>query len=263
MYDALFPGGARLRPRLVVEVARACGTPATAIVEAAAAAVEMVHCASLVHDDLPCFDDAAVRRGRPAVHRGHGEPLAVLVGDGLVVAAFETLARGFAGRPDRVGQAIEMLAAGLGPRTGLVAGQAWESEPHPDLGAYHRAKTAALFEAAARLGALAADAAPQAWAFLGRCLGEAFQIFDDLRDVTAPAEPLGKPIGRDAALGRPNAVLALGERGARERLRDLQRHLHEGIPDCPGRRAFRAWLVAECERLGGVRPLPASDSTGA
>lgn len=91
---AVFPGGHRIRPRLCLSVARACGDDDPGASDAAAAAIELIHCASLIHDDLPCFDDAPLRRGQPSVHAAYGEPLAVLAGDALIVSAFETLARG-------------------------------------------------------------------------------------------------------------------------------------------------------------------------
>ena len=90
---AVFPGGARVRPRLSLAVARACGDSCPRLADAAAASIELLHCASLVHDDLPCFDDAETRRGKPSVHKAFGEPLAVLVGDALIIGAFQTLAR--------------------------------------------------------------------------------------------------------------------------------------------------------------------------
>ena len=99
---AVFPRGARVRPRLCLAVARACGEDDPAITDAAAAAIELLHCASLVHDDLPCFDDAATRRGRPSVHYAFGQPLAVLAGDALIVLAFQTLARGAVRSPARL-----------------------------------------------------------------------------------------------------------------------------------------------------------------
>ncbi|TXN21400.1 polyprenyl synthetase family protein, partial [Methylobacterium sp. WL19] len=99
---AVFPGGHRIRPRLCLSVARACGDDDPAASDAAAAAIELIHCASLVHDDLPCFDDAPMRRQKPSVHAAFGEPLAVLTGDALIVSAFETLARGAARSPARL-----------------------------------------------------------------------------------------------------------------------------------------------------------------
>ena len=137
MRYSVFPRGGRIRPRVCLGVAAACGGDAPAAI-AAAAAIEMLHCASLVHDDLPCFDDAATRRGKPSVHRAFGERLAVLTGDALIVLAFETLAHGCADHPARLAPLIGIVAQGVGMPSGIVAGQAWECEPHVDLRAYQR-----------------------------------------------------------------------------------------------------------------------------
>ncbi len=102
---AVFPGGARVRPRLSLAVARACGDSCPRLADAAAASIELLHCASLVHDDLPCFDDADTRRGKPSVHKAFGEPVAVLVGDALIIGAFQTLARNAGEAPERLGAA--------------------------------------------------------------------------------------------------------------------------------------------------------------
>jgi hypothetical protein len=112
----------------------------------------LIHCASLVHDDLPCFDDADMRRGKPTVHRAYSEPLAVLAGDSLIVLAFDLLARA-ATDPARALGLVRMLAARTGMPHGICAGQGWESEQQVDLRAYHRAKTGALFIAATQMGA--------------------------------------------------------------------------------------------------------------
>ena len=149
MRHAVFPRGARVRPRLCLAVAAACGDDAPGLTDAAAAAVELLHCASLVHDDMPCFDDAPVRRGRPSVHRAFGEPLALLAGDALIVLAFQTMARAGAALPARLVPVLEAVGGGVGVPHGIVAGQAWECEPLADLGEYHRQKTGALFAAAA------------------------------------------------------------------------------------------------------------------
>ena len=226
---AVFPGGARLRPRLCLAVARACGEDEPALAEAAAAAVELLHCASLVHDDLPCFDDAATRRGRPSVHRAFGERLAVLAGDALIVLAFETLA--------------------VGALAGIAAGQAWECEPRPDRVEYHRQKTGALFAGAAMLGALAAGAEPAPWRVFGERLGLAYQVADDIRDVAADPAELGKPIGRDAALARPSAVGELGLEGALVRLRELVAAASAAIPPCPGAEDLAALVELETRRF--------------
>jgi geranylgeranyl diphosphate synthase type II len=128
--------------------------------DAAATAIELIHCASLVHDDMPCFDNADIRRGKPTVHRAYGEPLALLTGDTLIVAAFEVLARAAATDPERAVTLIRILGESTGMPGGICAGQGWESEDKIDLSAYHRAKTGALFTAATRMGAAARARSP-------------------------------------------------------------------------------------------------------
>ena len=215
IHHAVFPGGARIRPHLCLAVASACGDPCPALSEAAAAAVELVHCASLVHDDLPCFDNASTRRGRSSVHRAFGEAIAVLAGDALIVAAFEAVARAGAAAPDRLGRVIEILARGVSSPHGIIAGQAWESEPHIPVITYRRAKTAALFEAAAAVGAAAAGDDPAAFRAFGERIGEAYQVADDILDVSADPSVIGKPVGRDSALGMLHAARDLGVERAR------------------------------------------------
>ena len=242
---AVFPGGARVRPRLTLAVAAACGARDGALVDAAAAAIELLHCASLVHDDLPCFDDATMRRGKPSLHAAFGERLAVLAGDALIVLAFETLGRAAAAEPQRLAPVLMTVAAGVGAPRGIVAGQAWECEPSVVLSQYQQAKTGALFAAATMAGAAAAGADAAPWRALGERLGEAFQIADDLRDVVARPEELGKPVGRDVALDRPSAVRELGVAGAVARLRELIDGAMDSIPPCPGREELRTLLRAE------------------
>lgn len=249
MRYAVFPRGGRIRPRVCLGVAAACAADAPATAVAAAAAIEMLHCASLVHDDLPCFDDAATRRGKPSVHRAFGERLAVLTGDALIVLAFETLAHGCANHPERLAPLTLILAQGVGMPSGIAAGQAWECEPHVDLRAYQRAKTGALFAAATMAGAAGAGADPKPWRALGERLGEAYQVADDLRDATSSAEELGKPVGRDAALGRPSAVGELGIEGALDRLEGLVESAIESIPPCPGAAELREAMRLETMQL--------------
>lgn len=232
MRHAVFPGGARLRPRLCLSVAWACGGGDARLTAAAAASIELIHCASLVHDDMPCFDDADMRRGRPAVHRAFGEPLALLTGDALIVLAFEILAGAAAAHPGRLAPLVRIVAAATGADGGICAGQAWECEPRIDLSRYHRAKTGALFSASTMAGAAAAGAPHVGWRELGACLGEAYQIADDIRDVVCDAHELGKPVGRDAALSRPSACRELGVRGAIRRLEELVDHAVAAIPPC-------------------------------
>lgn len=246
---AVFPGGARIRPQLTLAVARACGDDEPALTDAAAAAVELLHCASLVHDDLPCFDDAPLRRGQPSVHSAFGERLAVLTGDALIVTAFEVLARAGASRPSRLVPLLRTVAAGVGMPGGIVAGQAWECEPRVSLREYQRLKTGALFTAATRAGALAAGGDAEAWAGLGDCLGEAYQVADDIRDVAAQPEWLGKPIGQDLALGRPSVALEKGMDAALAQFEGLVLAAIEAVPECRGAPLLRALVRAEAERL--------------
>ena len=129
MAYALFPGGARIRPRLCLSVALACGDDAPDLADGAAAAIELLHCASLIHDDLPCFDDADIRRGKPSVHKKYGEPLAVLAGDALIVTAFQAPVQAALPRPERLGPIVDIIGAAVSVPNGIVAGQAWECEP--------------------------------------------------------------------------------------------------------------------------------------
>ena len=247
---AVTPGGARIRPTILLSVALACGDDRPGLADAAAAALELIHCASLVHDDLPCFDDADTRRGRPSVHRAYGEPLAVLAGDGLIVLAFQTVARAGCAAPERLGPVINAIGDGVGVPFGIVAGQAWECEPRADLSEYQRQKTGALFAAASVAGAAASGVADaEAWRLLGDRLGEAFQVADDLRDAVEDEASIGKPVGRDKALGRPSAVLQLGLDGAVARLKTLANAAVEAIPACPGRTLLRAAMLEEVGRL--------------
>lgn len=251
----VFPGGARVRPRLCLAVAAACGDDRPELSDAAAAAIELMHCASLVHDDLPCFDNAALRRGKPSVHCAFGEPLAVLAGDTLIVLAFETLARAAHLVPDRLGPLVSIVGRAVGAPAGLCAGQAWESEPNPPLREYQRAKTGALFIAATAAGAAAAGADPAPWRALGDRLGEAYQVADDLKDALEDVAAIGKPVGVDAALARPNAVSELGVDGAVARLKAFIGDALAAIPDCPRRDMLEAIVKGEAERLAPTKAV--------
>ncbi|MEI6027305.1 MAG: polyprenyl synthetase family protein [Betaproteobacteria bacterium] len=246
---AVFPGGARIRPQLCLAVARACGDDRPELSEAAAAAIELLHCASLVHDDLPCFDDAPVRRGQPSVHSAFGERLAVLAGDGLIVVAFQVLARAGAQAPDRLVRLLTTIAGSVGMPGGIVAGQAWECEARVSISQYHREKTGSLFAAATVSGAQAAGGDAEAWRGLGEWLGEAYQAADDIRDVVADAQQLGKPIGRDAALGRPSVARERGLPAAMRHFDTLVRNAVEAVPECRGAPMLRALVRSESERL--------------
>lgn len=249
MRHAVFPRGARVRPRLCLAVAASCGANDLEAAVAAGAAIEFLHAASLVHDDLPCFDDAPLRRGRPSVHVAFGEALAVLAGDALIVLGFQTLALGCAAAPALLGRLCALVAQSVGMPGGIVAGQAWESESEIDLARYHRAKTGALFAAATMAGALAAGATPEPWRALGEGLGEAYQAADDLGDAAGSAAESGKLPGRDAARARPNAAATLGIGGALAALDRIAEAAVASIPDCPGRESLAGLIRQEAHRL--------------
>ncbi|MEO0575138.1 MAG: polyprenyl synthetase family protein [Pseudomonadota bacterium] len=256
---AVVPGGARIRPRLCQAVAMAAGADDQACVDAASVSIELLHCASLVHDDLPCFDNAATRRGKPSVHVAFNERLALLCGDELIVMAFEVLAAGAARKPDRLQALMRVVGRSVGAPNGIIAGQAYECEPGVDLRAYQQAKTGALFAAAAEAGAAAAGVEARPWHDLGGHLGEAYQVADDLLDVHADAETLGKPTGQDALHDRPNAVSELGFEGAVERLTGLVEQACASVPECRGRVPLQQLITAQAddvvERLRALRAV--------
>jgi geranylgeranyl diphosphate synthase type II len=236
---AVFPGGARIRPQLCLAVAHACGDDDPQLSEAAASAIELLHCASLVHDDLPCFDDSPMRRGRASVHYAFGESLAVLAGDALIVLAFQTLALNAQRSPQRLAPLLATIATGVGMPAGIVAGQAWECESRVTLADYQRAKTGALFAGA--------EAGP--WRGLGEWLGEAYQAADDIRDVVGDPRVMGKPIGRDVALLRPSSASELGLDGAIAHFDQLVGCAIRAVPECKGAEQLRALVRLEAERL--------------
>lgn len=246
---SVFPGGARLRPRLSLAVALACGDRNPEAATASATAIELLHCASLVHDDLPCFDNAATRRGKPSVHVEYGEEIALLAGDGLIVAAFETIARETMPTPHLTGPIISTIANAVGSPYGIVAGQAWESEEQINIAAYHRAKTASLFTGAVSVGALSSDGNPLDWFALADALGAAYQVADDLYDAMDDSDSMGKPAGQDAQNGRPNAVAELGVQGALRRLHELVETSAASVPEVQGAELLQRMIRKEAKRL--------------
>ena len=253
LHYTVTPGGARIRPSILMSVAGACGDRTPALSDAAAAALELIHCASLVHDDLPCFDDADTRRGKPAVHKAFGEPLAVLTGDSLIVMAFEVLARAAQHDPAQAVKLMLILAKRTGMPNGICAGQGWEAEETIDLSAYHRAKTGALFIAATQMGAVAAGEDGEPWEELGARIGEAFQVADDLRDALYDEETLGKPVGQDDLHGRPNAVTEFGVAGAITHMREILAGAISSIPKCPGEAMLAALVRKQAEALTPIK----------
>lgn len=254
LFYAMKPGGARIRPTISLSVALACGDDAPDVSNAAATSIELIHCASLVHDDMPCFDDADTRRGKPTVHKEYGEALALLTGDSLIVQGFDTLAQVARKNPARAAELMSELANYTGMPNGICAGQGWESEDKIDLSAYHRAKTGALFTAATRMGAIAAGQEAEPWTELGARIGEAFQVADDLLDALCDADTIGKPAGQDALHNRPNAVSEYGVGGAVKRLEDILGGAISSIPSCPGEAMLAEMVRKTAERLTPVMP---------
>ena len=248
---AVFPGGARVRPKICKAVALANNSSDVGLANAAASAIELLHCASLVHDDLPCFDDATQRRGKPSVHAKFGERIAVLTGDALIVAAFQTLATHaiHAVRTERVPLVTAIVARGVGAPHGICAGQAWECERSVDLSRYHRAKTGALFVAATCAGAAAAGVDPGPWVNLGASIGEAYQVADDIKDAISDPEKLGKPTGIDVKLDRPSAVRELGLDGAVTRLKQCLEAGLDSMPACAGQDLLQKIVRAQASRF--------------
>lgn len=204
MRYSLFAGGKRIRPILCMEAALAAGGEANA---AAACALELVHTYSLIHDDLPALDNDDYRRGKLTCHKAFGEAMAILAGDALLTLAFQVLASLEGLDEGRRCRMIAELAAASGTVGGMIGGQVFDLEGEhqeptaPLLEAIHRAKTGALLRASLRIGALAAGATEEQYAALscyGEHVGLAFQIVDDLLDVEASSEELGKTAGKDA-----------------------------------------------------------------
>jgi farnesyl diphosphate synthase len=220
MRYAVLGGGKRLRPLLVYATGNAFGAPLDRL-DATAAAVEIIHAYSLVHDDLPAMDDDDLRRGRPTCHVAFGEAMAILAGDALQALAFEVLAHDAALDVDantRVGM-LRALATACGSH-GMAGGQAFDLAAvgqrldAAELERMHAYKTGALIRASVRLGALTAsvrDAATlDALERYGHAVGLAFQIRDDLLDIEAGTETLGKTAGKDAAAAKPTYPAILG-----------------------------------------------------
>ena len=230
MRYSVLGGGKRVRAALVFAAAQACGPAQSSRPEAeralaqdlAAAAVELVHAYSLVHDDLPCMDDDVLRRGRPTVHVQFDEATALLAGDALQPLAFDLLAQ-MPIAPELIVQAVRVLARAAGS-LGMAGGQAIDLESvgkaltQQALQQMHLLKTGALLEASVSLGGLAGGASPQQCQALeayAAAMGLAFQVIDDVLDVTADSAQLGKTPGKDAAANKPTYVTLMGLTQAR------------------------------------------------
>ena len=217
MRYAVFAGGKRLRPVLCLAAAEACGGEVSAAL-APACAVELMHTYSLVHDDLPAMDDDDLRRGRPTCHKVYGEGTAVLCGDALLTEAFIVLAKTPVTKRHGIREYVAELAETGGSRK-LIGGQIMDLEGEGralikrDLVRIHEAKTAALLTTSLRLGAMTANATPaklEALTKFGYNLGLAFQVIDDILDVTQTTEKLGKTAGKDQAVEKATYPAIIG-----------------------------------------------------
>ena len=228
---SVLQGGKRTRPALLYASIEACtGSPAPACADTAAAAIEMIHAYSLVHDDLPAMDNDDLRRGNPTCHRAFDEATAILAGDALQTLAFDALASDTHMNETLRLKLISLLATGSG-HAGMCGGQAMDLQlvaRQPDIGTLehmHRLKTGALIEAAVRMGAAIANAdsaQTQALTGFARPIGLAFQVHDDILDITADTATLGKTQGADQARDKPTFPALLGLDGARAHAQALE-----------------------------------------
>lgn len=251
MRYSLFAGGKRIRPILAIEAARTAGEEADSVV-AAACPLELIHTYSLIHDDLPALDNDDYRRGKLTCHKVFGEAMAILAGDALLTLAFEVLAR-LDADPVRKTRMVAELATASGTVGGMIGGQVFdlEGEGKPPeatlLESIHRAKTGALLRCSLRLGAIYAGAS-EAWYEALSCYGEhvglAFQIVDDILDIEASSEDLGKTAGKDAQQHKITFPAVYGLERSREMAREECRLAHETLGPF-GDRAVRLHELAD------------------
>ena len=224
-------GGKRLRPFLVVESSAVFGVARKAAL-LAGAALECIHCYSLIHDDLPAMDNSDLRRGRPTVHKAYDDATAILAGDALLTLAFDIISRDEIHHEASVRLLLTRALARASGVGGMVGGQILDlagegrfGDREPvDVARLQQMKTGALLHYGCIAGAILGQSSPKEYQALddyGRALGEAFQIADDLLDVEGNAASLGKKTGQDAALGKTTFVTQLGVDGAKQRARDL------------------------------------------
>ncbi|NCV63103.1 MAG: polyprenyl synthetase family protein [Betaproteobacteria bacterium] len=261
MRYAVLDGGKRLRPLLVLASMQACTQrPVVWMQEAglrAACAIELIHAYSLVHDDMPCMDNDVLRRGKPTVHVKYGEAGALLAGDALQTLAFELLTPPDSEIPSQVQSGLcGLLARGAG-HAGMAGGQAIDLASVgtqltlEQLRRMHRCKTGALLETSVVMGAVAAQASAettQALLSYGQALGVAFQVVDDILDVTADTAVLGKTAGKDADNHKPTYVSLLGLQAAQQEATRLaaqaqQALSHSGLTDTQALQSLADWVL--------------------
>lgn len=257
---SLFAGGKRIRPVLLLAAHAAVG-PSELDPMPAACALELIHTYSLIHDDLPAMDDDDMRRGRPTCHRRFGEARAVLAGDGLLTEAFGVMARSYATTGDRACIRVIAEIATAAGSAGMVGGQDLDTSAtghrldRPEIERVHRLKTGALIVASVRCGALLARASRTRLEALSRYaqhVGLAFQVADDVLDVTGTRGDLGKSVGKDAAQGKTTFVSLLGLAAARAHVRELAtralRELRDFDAAADALREIPEYIAARAER---------------
>ena len=251
MRHSVFAGGKRIRPILSMEAARAVAGSLPTGIEELGAALEMLHTYSLIHDDLPALDNDDLRRGRPTCHKAFGEAIAILAGDALQTQAYEVLARLQCPADARV-KIIEEIARGTGTIDGMIGGQVVDLESEhtkPDaetLQYIHRSKTAALITASLVSGGIYAggsDDQIKSLRCFGRAIGLAFQIVDDILDVTQTSEQLGKTAGKDLASEKATYPALFGLEESRKRAAQLLTSACEAV-QCFGPRAETLQMIA-------------------
>ncbi len=256
MRYAVLDGGKRLRPLLVLGAAEAVRGNMDAALRAACA-VELIHAYSLVHDDMPCMDNDVLRRGKPTVHVAYGEATALLAGDALQALAFELLAPADGGVPESIQARLCRLLAQAAGGCGMAGGQAIDlaavgrTLTEDELRHMHRLKTGALLQASVMMGAACGETTPAATRGLaeyGRALGLAFQVVDDILDVTSDSATLGKTPGKDALQDKPTYVSLLGLDRARSHAGELLEQARAalattGLADTQALRALAEMVV--------------------
>jgi farnesyl diphosphate synthase len=255
MRYAVLDGGKRLRPLLALAACQAVQGQADAALRAGCA-VELIHAYSLVHDDMPCMDNDVLRRGKPTVHVQYGQAQALLVGDALQALAFEVLVPGDGSVPDALAASLCRQLALAAGADGMAGGQAVDlasvglALDQPALEAMHRRKTGALLQASVLMGAstgpLTAAAREQLRVY-GAALGLAFQVVDDVLDVTADSATLGKTAGKDAAADKPTFVALMGLAAAQAYADRVLDQAHEalrrsGLPHTGTLHALADWV---------------------
>lgn len=256
-------GGKRLRPLFMREVYRLFsaeqgnrkleGTRQEQVVEPFMAAIEMIHTFSLVHDDLPCMDNDRLRRGKPTTWVQYGYDMAVLAGDALTIYAFETASNAFCmtDRTDAVGRCIGLLASKAGVY-GMIGGQTLDVEltgkpvDKEQMDFIYRLKTGALLEAPMMIGAIlggAEEKQVEAVEKMATCIGLAFQIQDDILDLTSTTEKLGKPTFSDEKNEKTTYVTLYGMEQAKQAVRDLSGQAEEILKSLPGNHSFLMYLI--------------------